>query len=122
MLLVGRALVGIAGRYRDAVDAHLLDAVEKVRDLLGIGVVEQRAIDAEAEAAFFGLADGGQRLVVDAVLADRAVVHLTAAVHVHRPHEKRARLVLCELLFHQQRIGAQIDELLARHDALDDLG
>src|SRR5260221_4160717 len=40
---------------------------------------------------------------------------------VHRPDEERARLEAIELLLHQERVGAEIDELLARDDALDHL-
>ena len=54
MLLVGRALIGIAGRNRDAVDAEFLDCVEERRDAIGLGSVEQRAIDVDAEAALLG--------------------------------------------------------------------
>ena len=50
MRLVGRALVRVAGRHRDAVDAERADAVEEARDALRIGVVEQRAVDVDAEA------------------------------------------------------------------------
>src|SRR5258708_21781358 len=40
---------------------------------------------------------------------------------MHRPDEERARLEAIELLLHQERVGAEIDELLARDDALDHL-
>src|SRR5689334_20807165 len=43
------------------------------------------------------------------------------AVQMHVPAEIRVRLVLVELLLEQQRVGAEIDELLAGQDALDDL-
>jgi hypothetical protein len=49
------------------------------------------------------------------------VVRLLVAVEVNRPDEVRARLVIVHLLFHQQRIRAEIHELLARDDALHDL-
>ena len=67
-----------------------------------------------------GLLDGGDGAVVGAGLADRLVVVLLVAVEMHRPDEIRARLVVLHPLFHQQRVGAQIDELPPRDDALDD--
>src|SRR5665213_3453530 len=48
-------------------------------------------------------------------------VQLIVAVEMHRPDEIRAGLEPVDLLFHQQRVGAEVDELLARDDALDDL-
>ena len=48
-------------------------------------------------------------------------MHLLVAVEMHGPDEEWTGLVLVHLLFHQQRIGAEIDELAARDDALDDL-
>ena len=121
MLLVRRALVGIARRHGDAVDAHLHDGVEELRHPLRVGVVEQRAVDVAAEAAALGVLDGGHGAVVGAGLADRLVVIFLVAVEMDRPDEVRVRLVVLDVLFHQQRIGAEIDELLARDDALDDL-
>ena len=41
---------------------------------------------------------------------------------MNRPGEVRRRVVVVHLLLHQQRIGAQVHKLLARHDALDDFG
>ena len=50
------------------------------------------------------------------------VVHLLVAVEMDRPREERARLILRQLLVHQQRVGAQIDELFPRNDAANDFG
>ena len=50
MLLVGRALIGVAGRHGDAVDAEPGHRIEKGGDALGIRVVEEGAIDGDAEA------------------------------------------------------------------------
>ena len=48
------------------------------------------------------------------------IVHLLVAVEMHRPGEEGARLVLVELLVHQQRIGAEVDEFLAARRCRDD--
>ena len=53
--------------------------------------------------------------------ADRLVVMLLDAVEMDREEQVGRGLEQCELLLQQQRVGAQRDELLARHDALDDL-
>ena len=41
MRLVGRALIGVARRDGDAVDADRHDLVEEARDALGLGAVER---------------------------------------------------------------------------------
>ena len=76
VLLVGRALVGVAGRDRDAVDAELLDVVEERRESSAGSAVEQGAVDVDAEALGLGGLDRRDRLVEDALLADRLVVML----------------------------------------------
>src|SRR6185312_6003838 len=50
VLLVRRALIGIAGRNRDAVDADGSGLVEESGDLVRLGVIEQRAVDVDPEA------------------------------------------------------------------------
>ncbi len=121
MRLVRRALIGVARRRHDPVHAHRHHLVEEAGHALGLGAVEQGAVDADAEAARLRLADRRDGPVVHALLADRPVVHLAVAVQVHVPAEIGVRLVLLHLLLEQQRVRAEIDELLARQDALDDL-
>ena len=121
VLLVGGTLVGVARGDGDAVDAHPGDAVEEVGDLLGAGIVEEGAVDRDAEAHLLGLRDRRHGLVVDAALADRLVVHLLVAVEMDRPGEVRARLVLLDLLLKEERVRADDRELLLGDDALDDL-
>ncbi len=48
-------------------------------------------------------------------------MHLPIAVEMNRPGKIGAGLVLIDLLFQKQRVGADDRELLARDDALDDL-
>src|ERR1700724_3315463 len=55
-----------------------------------------------------------------ALLAHRFIVVLLEAIEVYGEEQVGRRLELIELLFEQQRVGAQRHELLARHDALDD--
>ena len=92
--------------------------VEERGDPLGIGAVEQGAVDVDAEAGCLGQLDRRDGAVVDAVLAHRRVVHLAVAVEMHRPGEIGVRLEAVDLLLQQQRVGAEIDEFLARDDAL----
>src|SRR3974390_711964 len=71
VLLVGRALVGVARRHGDAVNAHFHHAIEELGHPLWIGIVEQSAIDIAAEASGFRFLDRGARALVGAFLADR---------------------------------------------------
>jgi hypothetical protein len=83
VLLVGRALIGVARRDGDAVDAHRRHVSSKNLAMrFGVGAVEQGAVDAGCEALGLGQLDRGDGLVVDAVLADRLVVHGLVAVQV----------------------------------------
>ena len=74
----------------------------------------------QRKSARLGRLDGGDGAVVGAGLAHRSVVVFLVAVEMDRPDEIRTRLVVLHPLFHQQRVGAQVDELPARDDALDD--
>src|ERR1700722_9733940 len=121
MLLVGRALVGVTRRHRDAVDAELGHRIEEGGYTLRICVIEEGAVDRDAEALRLRLLERRNRAVVDAWLADRLVMHLLVAVEMNRPGEIGARLVLIDLLLEQQRIGAHDRKFFARNDALDDL-
>src|SRR5580704_6785059 len=121
MLLVRRALVGVTRRHRDAIDAELGHRIEEGGYTLRVRVVEEGAVDGDAEALRLGLLERRNGAVVDAWLADRLVVHLLVAVEMDRPGEIGARLVLIDLLFEQQRIGADDRKFFARNDALDDL-
>src|SRR5579862_8723119 len=89
MRLVGGALVGVAGRDRDAVDAHLGHRVEKPRDPLGFGRIEQRRVAVDPEAARLGEPDRFARALVDEAKAYRAVVVLLVAVEMYGPGKKR---------------------------------
>ncbi len=121
MRLVGRALIGVARRHRDPVDAHLGHRVEEPRDPLGFGIVEQGRIDVDPKPARLDEPDRFDRAVVDAGLAHRAVVVFAVAIEVDGPGEEPVRREQVDLFLEQQRVGAQIDELLAGDDRADDL-
>ena len=103
-------------------DAKLGDGVEEIGDAIGFGIAEQGAIDVDAEAASLGALQRGDRFVVDALPADRAIMHLLVAVEMHRPVEAGMRLILVELLLQEQRIGADGDIFAFGERAGDDLG
>ena len=66
-------------------------------------------------------ADAFHRDVVPALAADGEIVVLPLAVHVDGERQILARLEQVELLLQQQRVGAQVNVLLARDQPLDDL-
>ena len=63
----------------------------------------------------------GHRAVEHALLADRLVVMLAQPVEVDGEEQIGRGLEQMQLLLEQQRVGAERDELLLGHDALDDL-
>ncbi len=119
--LVRGALIGVAGRGHDAIDAERHGVVEEFRGALGVGAVEQGAVDGKAEAARLGGLDGFHGAIEHALLVHRRVVRFAVAVEVDVPAEIGVGFVLVELLFEQQGVGAEIDELLPLQDAAHDL-
>ncbi len=73
VLLVGRTLIGITGRHRDA-DAELGGEVEELGDLLGRVAVEDGGVDVDGEAAGLGRLDRGDGAIEHALLRNRLVV------------------------------------------------
>ncbi len=65
--------------------------------------------------------DRGDGAVEHALLRHRLVVMVLQAVEMHREEQVRGGLEQIELLLEQQRVGAERDELLARHEAAHDL-
>src|SRR6516225_948226 len=92
VLLVRRALVGVARRHGDAVGAKRLHVIEEARGPFRLGVAEERAIDVDAEVARFRQLEGSHRPVIHTFLADGLVVHLAVTVEMDRPVEVAARL------------------------------
>src|SRR6185503_19404467 len=122
MLLVGRAFIGIARRYGDAIKAQSVHVVEEFGHAVGFGGIEQRAVDADAEAFRFGELDRFDGLFVDALLAHRLVVHVLVAIEMDGPVEVLVRTILVDLLGQQQRIRAENDDLPTLQKSAHDLG
>ena len=122
MRLVRRPLIRVARRRHDPVDAHRHDFVEEFGHALRLRPVEQRAVDAEPEPTldFASLIAATARSNTPSWLTARSCISLIA-VQMHIPREVRVGLEQIHLLLEQQRVRAQIDEFLARQDALDDL-
>src|SRR5438067_1558155 len=121
MRLIGGTLIGISRRDGDPVDAHLGYRVEEARDPLRLGGVEQRHVNVDAKAACLRKPDCLYSSVIDAILANRAVMVFLIAVEMNRPREERVWGELIDLLLKQQRVRAKIDKFLAGEDALDDI-
>ena len=117
----GAFVVGVAGREHHALDAQLHHLVEERAHALGIGAVEQRGVGGHAEAALQRFADAVDRDLVAAFAADGEIVVLLLAVQVDAEGQVLARLEEVDLFLQQQRVGAEVDVLLARHQAFDDL-
>jgi hypothetical protein len=83
--------------------------------------VEDGGIDVDGEAALLGRLDRGHGAVEHALLRHGLVVVLAQAVEMHGEEEVGRGLEQVELLLEQQRVGAERDELLARHEAAHDL-
>src|SRR4029077_12936324 len=105
VLLVGRALVGGAGRDRNA-DAESFAEVEELRDVLGRVPVENCRIDIDGKPARLRGLDGRNGTLEAAVHADRLVVMLLDAVEMDGEEQVGRRLELAQLLLEQQRVGA----------------
>src|ERR1019366_4592844 len=116
-----RVRVVIARRHGDRLHAQSHREIEELRDFVRILVGKERAVDGDAKAALAQQLDRGDRLVEHPFLAHRRIVLALHAVQVDRKSQVRRRLVFIDVLGYQQRVGAQIDEFLARDDALDDL-
>src|SRR5271167_390162 len=121
MLLIRRPFVGIAGRYRYAVDPGLRDVVEEAGDAFRVGGIEQSRIYVDPKIASLCQLDRPNGAIINPALAHRAVVILAVTVEMDRPGKVGARLEQLDLLFEQQSVRAQIDELLSGDHAQGDL-
>ena len=120
--MIGGALIGVARRHRDALDAKRRHAIEKRRDSDGIGIVEQRAIDGNAKTALLGELQGLEGTLVDTGLTDRTVMHFRVAIEMNRPIEVAVRRIAIEIFREQKRVGAHGHEFSSGDRALYDLG
>src|SRR5579883_493398 len=71
MLLVRRALISVAWRDGDALDAEPFRLVEKGGDAGRVGAVEQGAVNVDAKTLRLGGLQSGNGALVDALLANR---------------------------------------------------
>ena len=92
MLLVGRFVVGIAGRKHHAFHAERHHVVEESAHAVGVGAVEERGVGGDAEAALHRFANALDRDIVPAFLADGEIVMFALAVHVNGESQIFARL------------------------------
>ena len=106
VLLIGRPLIGVTGRDRDA-DAKFLGEIEERRDVLGRMAVEDRAVDVDGEALGLRRLDRRYGFLVAALHAYRFVVMLFQPVEMHGKEQIRRRLEQMQLLLQKQRVGAQ---------------
>src|SRR6266702_7236547 len=83
--------------------------------------VEDGGIDVDGEAARLGRLDRGHGAVEHALLRHRLVVMVLQPVEMDGEEQIGRGLEQIELLLEQQCVGAERDELLARHEAAHDL-
>ena len=122
VLLVGRLVVGIAGREHHAFDAQVHHFVEESAHAVGVGAIEERGVGGDAESALHGLANAFDRDVISAFAADRKIVVLALAIQMDGERQILAGLEQVKLFLQQQRVGAEVDVFLARDQAFHDLG
>ncbi len=120
-MLVRRALIGVARRDSGALDPELGDEIEERRDPLRLGVVEQGAGHVDPETGRLDRADRLDRARKHALPIDRPVVLVFQPVEMDRESKIGAGLEQVQLLFQQQRVGAEVNEPLARDQRGDDL-
>src|SRR6516225_2301602 len=120
VLLIGRALIGIAGRDRHP-DVQLLGVIEEGCDVFGRMTVEDRGVDVDGEAPGLGGLDRGHGAVEYARLTDGFVVVLAQPIEVDGEEEIGRGLEQMELLLQEQRIRAERDEFLLGDQAFHDL-
>jgi len=120
-LRFGRLVVAVAGREDDAFDAQSHHFIEVGADHVGVGTVEESGVGRNAEAALDGLFDAFDSQIESAFAAYRHIVVLALAIEMHREGEVLRGRELMQALLEQERVGAQVDVLPARDEAVDDL-
>src|ERR1700736_1573378 len=121
-ILFRSMVITVSRGDRDALDAELHGRIKELRDALGILADEQRAVDGHSKALAAREADCRYRLVEDTLLAHRLIMTRAIPVQVNGKCQIWRRLVLVNVPGKEERIGAEVDEFLARTDAADDLG
>ena len=120
VLLIGRFVVRVARRKHHSLDAQVHHLIEKVADAVRIGAIEEGCVGGDAEAARDGFTDAFDGEFEAAFLANREVVMLFFAVDVHRKGQVLTGFEEVQLLFEQERVGAEIDVLFAGDESFDD--
>ena len=120
MLLVGRTLVGVAGRNRDA-DFQFFRQIEEGCNIFRRMAIEDRRVDVDGESLGLRLLDRRDRNVENAAERHRLVVVLLQSIQMHGEEKIRRWLEQVKLLLEQKRVCAQRDKFLARHDTFHDL-
>ena len=82
-VLAGRLVVGESGGYHHAFYAQRHGFVEESAHFVGVGVVENRRVGSDPEAAFYGFLYPLDGDVVGALLIYGLVVHFARAVEVY---------------------------------------
>src|SRR6185503_1478041 len=90
-------------------------------DLVRIGLLEDRRVGGDAEAAAAGLLDRVDRDVPEARVVADVVVDLAHAVEVDDEREALRRREDVEELLQPQRVRAELDVLVQLEEARDDL-
>src|SRR5271166_3924930 len=121
MLLVRCPLIGVSWRHGDPVDADLRDLVEEASDALRLGCVEQGRIDVDTKATGLRQLDRRDSAIVNTLLTHQVVVLFAVAIEMDRPGEISAGFEQLDFFLEQQRVGAEVNELLLRRNALDNL-
>src|SRR5262249_52789324 len=103
MLLVGRPLVGIAGRNRDA-DIECPGEIQKCRDVLRGMAVEYRRVHIDGEAARLGGPDRRYGAIKYALLRHRLIVVVLKPIEMHGEEQIGRRFELIELLLQEEGV------------------
>ena len=121
VLLVGRFVVGVAGREHHAFYAKLHHLVEKVPDALRIGAVKERRVGGDPETALHRFSDAFHcefKAAFPCRLRNRG--GLSRQIQMHRKGQVLTGFEEVQLLFEKERVGAEINVLFARDQAFDD--
>src|ERR1700677_1923950 len=121
VLLVRRLVVGVARRDDDAFHTQRHHLVKESAHAVRIGAIEERGIRRNTEAALDRLAYSLYRLVVTALAANGKIVVLALTIEMDGESQVLTGLKESDLLLEQQSVGAEIDVLLPRHQAFNNL-
>src|SRR5690348_3016783 len=89
-------------------------------DTLWVGAVKQSCVRCYAKAAVQRFANAFHRLFMTTFEAHRKIVVLALSIEVNAEGQVLRRLEEVDLLFEEQRVGAEIDVFLALDEAFDD--